>query len=393
MLTNKKYILIFVCLILIFVCAYYFFIETKRHDSHNTKKIHESVLVTPTEQENVIRTDSIITEKNNISLQQKNSMAPLNKDENEEYIVDCTTQTLDSLSDERKLIEQPFADYLKNLEQSDKLENKLAKLIQGPADESVNNLPLFLELFEESPLNKIIYSNILQSCIEQLNKGICNNDLFSLANKIDIDNAMLWHSIAEFHSKTDNLQGVIQALSQANRKRKYDEYYFENISLIEHQMRLNSNLSFKQRMIKSLEFTPKNRSSLFAIYDFCKENYFNSIEITDICYQTALQLESQSQTSITRLIAFALQKQFHQYNNNIDALNDIEVNTNEKLSFIRNKNYERAMALLFVDEELARDWLALSLIKGEQIATEQLVKDAILHSKNPHYNPCPKNIK
>jgi len=239
-------------------------------------------------------------------------------------------------------------------------------------------------------LNKLIYSSILKQCINHFDANICNENLYGNADKIDIDNAMLWHNIAAIKLKNGDLEGAISALAEANKKVTYDNYFYQSISFIEQRLSENSSLNFKERLTISMGIGASNFTSLSPILNFCEKNYFTELEITDTCYQTALHLVQQSNTTLPRLLALNLQHAYHDFYKNTQELENISNKSKKIISLVTSKDYQKTLMLLPFDEELARSWLALSLNGEETNAVTQLIKDAIIYSKDPNYNPCPQ---
>ena len=243
-------------------------------------------------------------------------------------------------------------------------------------------------MFEEAPTNKLLYSRILKLCISQFDSAICNEKLYAQAFKIDQDNAMLWHNIAAIKLKQGDIDGTVSALGEGNKKNIYDNYYTASVDFIEQSLHLNSSLSFQQRMTIAMGIGSASFSSLSPIMNFCKTNYFTQTEITDICYQTSQQLEQQSNTEIPKLVALTLQKTYHQFYQNAQEASNVSKKIADHISFVQSDNYQNTLMLLPFDEQLARNWLRLSLSSTEKNAIEHLIEDAIFYSRDPNYNPC-----
>ena len=327
-----------------------------------------------------------IQEKN---IQKKFSNIKENEIENDIEIIDCVQQQ-NALFQEETTKKEHFFNYLDNLRASDKVTDKLALLFHSPVDETKSKLQDYATLHKESPLNKLIYKEILELCNKNFDEKICNEGLFNKAKLIDNDNAMLWHNIATIKLKNNQIEEAILALEEANKKVEYSNYYYEKFEFIDNSLKEQSNLNFSERFkIASGIMGAGYISSLGAIVGFCKNNFFSDTNITDTCYQTSLHLENQSKNYLPYFIGLGLQKIYHEYDKNIHMIDEVTTKITTNQNLLRNKNNQKAQSLIFFDEKLARDWLRTSIDKGEIIGAKQLVDDAILYSKNPDYNPCP----
>ena len=327
------------------------------------------------------------TEDKNI--QKRFSNIKENEVEDDNEIVDCLQQQ-NVLFQEGTTKKEHFLNYLDNLKTSDKVTDKLALLFHSPFEQTKSNLQDYATLHKESPLNKLIYKEILELCNKNFDEKICNEELFNKAKLIDNDNAMFWHNIATIKIKNNQIEEAVLALEEANKKVEYSNYYYEKFEFIDNSLKEHSNLNFSERYtVASGIIGAGYISSLGTIVEFCKNNFFTDTNITDTCYQTSLHLENQSKNYLPYFIALELQKIYHEYYENIHMIDEVTTKITTRQNLLRNKNNQKAQSLIFFDETLASDWLKLSRDKGEIIAAEQLMKDAILYSKSPDYNPCP----
>jgi len=376
MFRNKKLAVYSLLFCLISLLTYLLFFPTKKVNIQKTSVIESKYV-----QEKTSAKIVDLANKSNSSPSSPEKLA------DSDYIVDCT-ESIELAEDNTS---QQFSDYLLTLNKSNKTEDQLAQLIQSPRSETKNDLTAYFDLFKEEPRNKLIYSRILKLCISQFDENLCNEKLYDQAFQVDKANAMLWHSIAAIKLKKEDIDGVVSALNEANSKKNYDNYYFQHVNFIEQNLKANSYLNFRERMSISTGIKSEKFSSLSPIMDFCKKNYFSQIEITDVCYQTAKQLELQSNTEIPRLVALILQRTYHEFYQNNQAIDNIENKIKKLVSFVKSSNYQNTYMLIPFDERLARNWLALSLNSNENDAMELLIQDAIFYSRDRNYNPCPIN--
>jgi hypothetical protein len=321
--------------------------------------------------------------------QNRNSDIRENKIESDNEIIDCLPQQ-NVLFQEGISKKEHFLNYLVNLKASDKFTDKLALLFHNPFDQSKSNLQDYATFHEESPLNKLIYKEILEICNKSFDEKICNDDLFNKAKLIDNNNAMFWHNIATIKLKNNQIEEALLVLKEANKKIEYSNYYYEKFEFIDNSLKEHSNLNYSERFTVASGVSGAGYiSSLLAIVEFCENNFFTEANITDTCYQTSLHLENQSKNYLPHIIGLELQKIYHKYYKNSYMVDEVTSKLTTKMNLIRSKNYQKAESLIFFDEILARDWLRLSLDKGEIISAEKLIEDATLYSKNPDYNPCP----
>ncbi|MDT0602364.1 hypothetical protein [Thalassotalea castellviae] len=336
-----------------------------------------------------VRSDKLARPTQEKSIQKRFSNIKENEIENDNEIFDCLQQQ-NVLFQEETTKKEHFVNYLDNLKASNKVTDKLALLFHSPIDETKSKLQDYAALHEESPLNKLIYKEILELCNKNFDEKICNDELFNKAKLIDNDNAMFWHNIATIKLKNNKIDEAVLALKEANKKLEYSNYYYEKFEFIDSILKEQSNLNFSERFsVASIVNGASYISSLTAIVEFCKNNFFTDTNITDTCYQTSLHLENQSKNYLPYFIALELQKIYHEYYENIHMIDEVTTKITTRQNLLRNKNNQKAQSLIFFDETLASDWLKLSRDKGEIIAAEQLMKDAILYSKSPDYNPCP----
>jgi len=380
MFKNKKltaYSLLFFIILLIT----YLLFPAKHMNSQTTPIIEKGDIQKPPE----IKVESLPEKHENI----QTSALPISANSlGSDYIVDCSEQSENPEQGEDNTSQQ-FSDYLLTLSQSAKSEDKLAQLIQSSKEENKNSLTAYSDLFNQDPSNKLLYSRILKLCISQFDGSVCNEGLYGQAFQIDEDNAMLWHSIAALKLKQEDISGAISALNEANKKNVYDNYYTASVSFIEENLHLNSALNFQQRFVIATGIGAAKFSSLSPIMDFCEKNDFTQTEITDVCYQTAKQLEHQSNTEITELIALTLQESYHEYYQNNKEIENISKKVETLMSLVKSDNYQKTLMLLPFDQQLAKSWLELSLNSSEKNIVKHLIQDAIFYSRDPNYNPCP----
>lgn len=390
MLRNNK-VYIIVLLVALFLLFIFFKSSLQQQNSHQrlTKVSPEKISPPP------LKNEKLSPKQNKALADLAKTQYPVdenkatNEQSDEAFIIDCTEQAI--THDQTVNIEENdgYINYIETLSQSSNTEDKLANQIHQFRDKSLNQLKQYLQLLTEQPMNKLIYSRVLQYCMTDFEESICNENLYHKAAIIDRDNAMLWHNIAAIKLKNNNIDGAIEELKEANKKGEYNNYYYELITFLEQNLKQNSDLNFQERLFISTGFAGANMSVILPNFKFCQDNFFSETKITDICYQTGKHLKDLSKSELPRLLGLNLLKLFYEFNKNDEMIKIISKNIKDTSPLYQSEKMQKSEALMFFDEQLARDWLNLSLKQGENIAVKQLIDDAILYSKNPNYNPCP----
>ena len=300
-------------------------------------------------------------------------------------LIELADNCLNNINDsaERKIKQD---DYITALELSAGSDDKLALYMQNSRAKNSENLD---DIFLRSPTSandRLLYDRQLALCSENFNQQYCHDELYDQAHHIDKDNAYLWYLIASIHLKQKQTDKALDALSIANDKLYYSEYYFEKIKFLEQSYYKNSDLDFFERLDSAIG------SSFSAHYatliDYCKEN-ITTLNTADLCLQMGIQLEKRGKTLIAHMLGLSIQKFIYQHHFQSDLLADVQSKHQQlELNYINNADSHATTVLMLFDERLGRTWLNAGLAKGEIFSITQTISEAKVFSQDDNYHPC-----
>lgn len=209
-------------------------------------------------------------------------------------------------------------------------------------------------------------------------------------NEIDKNNGALWLTIANIQLNRSNFQFANKALYQASISPSFSIDYFELIQLHQNVVEKYQPNQSPLTLASSIGFAAAVSVSIVESIDYCRTSNIEDLWLQQTCLQLGLQMEAHAEIIIYRLFGIALQKIYHEKFNNIELVAKLEDKSQKPYQGIDIALMNKASALMFYDNDLARQWLNTGIQFGEKVAFTKVIEEAIWRSKDPNYNPCPK---
>jgi len=307
----------------------------------------------------------------------------------DDYIVECKNSSTESNDLAQEVLQAKESHYIEQLKESDVPEHQLAYLLTFNKQSKAAKLSALADFSNQYPHNKLAFERLLNLCVSQDNQNICNDNLFSRIESVDKNNGYLWQLVASIKARRNDDAGFIEALSRGNKKSFSTYYRFETIDFYKNSMQELSHFTFNELMVSATGIGTAIAVNIDEFVQYCIKNSKNNTLLADTCFQTGLQMEQGSKDSLFSGVGINLQENYYQGIDRSDAIKNLQQRKQQLMPQFPSKQQFQSYMLMMFDEELAQNWLNNAANNGELEATNQLIADAILFSKNENYNPCP----
>lgn len=402
------FIILFVTLPMLFL----FFYFTKQNDnviqpnaSLNMFKEDIKKNLEKTTQDLITENKASRFEKSTVSENKHTELGNQNNDMNyaEKYIVECDfldsenhpelQVEIDNLNNQlvQQLdIDKPnefLASILFKVKMSTKNSDDLSEKTQRfqYKKEQISSLISYHEQYPNEPLS---FARLLTECSHN-NQNYCTDDFINKVTKVDKNNGALWLTIANIQLKRKNFQLANEALYQASISSSFNIHYFELINLYQSIAEKYYPNKYSLSFVSSIGYAAAIYISISESIDYCRKSNVEDQWLQQTCLQLGLQMEAHAEIIIYQLFGIALQKIYHEKFNNIELVAKLEDKSQNQYQGIDIALMNKASALMFFDNELARQWVNNGIQFGEKLAFTKVIEEAIWRSKDPNYKPCP----
>jgi len=305
----------------------------------------------------------------------------------EDFIVQCDlTDNEGSLN-----TDEEFSDFAQHLQQSNSPEKQLAYILFASQTVDEKQLALLLLYNQEFSGNKRVLMDLVGLCSSTPNHKACTDTLLNQASELDGDNGALWLQIANFHAAKGNTPATLKAIEKAVSATRFDDYYYDKLALFMQTSKGALDIDFRERAITGLGYHAATSVWVSDVTEFCLKKESFSDQQNQLCLDLGKAMTTQNNSQIIGAIGLNIQSQIYKKEHNEKLHLEVE---KQKSTFMqKSENFElyfQAKTLMILDEELFNFWLTSVKAQGEVIADEMLIKEAIILSKNPYYQPCAK---
>ncbi|OKY26331.1 MULTISPECIES: hypothetical protein [Thalassotalea] len=301
----------------------------------------------------------------------------------DDYIKDCRH----ALGNHSGLIpDNLVTQYLYRLKKSNTFEDQLSYLLVRKPQSIDEQSKTLQQLYYQQPSSPIINSEILDLCISHKHDSLCSDDILKNIKQTVTNSADLLVKLALVKMKQGMLEETKVLLHEASKKVIYQDESNKALLLIKHSLTKYSDLSEREQIVMTIGYGAAKVEQLGHLNQLCKET--NDEEFIETCLTLGKLIEDTAKEVITKLIGLNMQVLAYRYWKNDEMVN-LLINKMPANQSVINESEQLASILTFFDENLLREWFNAKMYNSEQFANEQLVKDAILLSKNPDYDPCP----
>ncbi|GHE85844.1 hypothetical protein [Thalassotalea profundi] len=257
--------------------------------------------------------------------------------------------------------------------------NKLS--IHAENKNSRNNA--LINYFRKSPDEPLSFHRLLTQCT-QASYSYCNQEFYDSITTIDKDNGSLWLTLASIYIKENKIELVQSALLKASYAKNFNDYYFDTIKLHRNTIEKYAPESINEQLISGVGYAAALPLGYSHALEYC--NTAQLIKTQELCLQIGLTMEQSSKTRFHTGLGLSLQRIYHDRQGNQDTVEALTIKTSQIYDFTL---LMKAANLLSYDNHLTEQWLNIALEYNEASASDFLVSEAILLSKNPNYQPCP----
>ncbi|PKF56650.1 hypothetical protein CW748_09215 [Alteromonadales bacterium alter-6D02] len=307
----------------------------------------------------------------------------------EHYIVECEPELLPELLPETKQEGQIRQSYVQSLSSSSLPSKQLAYALFSVPPDDKSRLDLLSSFNGRFPHNSIVLMEMINLCTASLTHPACNQTLLENATDIDGNNGALWYQIANYHAASGNELATLNAMREVTKSTHFNERFFSDIEVYMQALKgsgVGNHISNRSTAIGINAAKPMNVS---AIVKFCRQKESYDDITANLCLELGQLLEVQAKTLFNSHIGIALQDFVHLAEHNEDALKDNKHKKDKLRKEAFTKQFDKAMTLTWLDENLY--WYLVKVRErfGEKEAANLLVKEAISRSQREDYDPCP----
>jgi len=311
-----------------------------------------------------------------------------------DFIVECTEGSYQYLEKD----ERTTKDFLNIFKNSENPTSNLAyalslnnSLLKREFDlEKSNRTTKLVDLIKASDKKSLVHYFLVAGCNENNNLELCDETIIPQALADDSSNGALWLEIASYEASRNNTDGFEFAVSQIIASPNYNEYWADSIEIFNDALTDAGVTHHGSRVIRSIGFSAAlTLFSTQGIFTACVNNSIQRPDIAQMCIDVGARMVSESKTWLSKVLGYALQKKVlialgeETKADKIDKL----LNANSLYSDLETKT----SSLMIFDQELNDYWFTNLKLFGETKAIELATIEAIRLSRNPDYDPCPKN--
>ncbi|ALO36256.1 hypothetical protein CMT41_17095 [Colwellia sp. MT41] len=314
------------------------------------------------------------------------SLPSIREDEN--YILACQTSVDYEEIYKNNITKEKLDYYYDYLEKSNTPEHQLASILFTSDTQQDSKLKLLHDYLEAYPNNKLALIDLIGLCSNNVEHSVCSNVLFNRASQVDGNNGALWLQIANFHAASGNKQATLNAINKVNKASNFNDYYYQHLALFMRASKGTLDISDNLRAIASLGYHGAIAIHISDITKFCTstDNLANNKKHTYLVLGKTL--EESGTNRVLNTIGLAIQEAIYQTEGNDELSTKTKARKAAFHDPIESVLFNKAGELMIRDPKLFQYWLSNAVNYGEVKAANMLIEEAILLSKNRHYNPC-----
>lgn len=266
-------------------------------------------------------------------------------------------------------------------------EYQLAAVLLNRWDDPPLAMNLLQELTAERLNDPVLVWAALIICGQ---RPALNCDLGALeetAIDADGDNGAMWVQVAALRLSTDDEEGAIDALRRAISAPIFDNYYDEQILLVERGLAVGSNLSYSERVFLALGTASVTPIALNSLTARCKSGVAGVWP--ELCDQLGFRMTTDGDNLLTKMLGVDLRKIALTNQGDEKGLADLARERDalsQSLGSIEEN--QQILNLMMNDELVLRNYLENLEVYGEGEARRRIFAEMQRLKNSPEYDQC-----
>ncbi len=314
---------------------------------------------------------------------------------NSPYIITC--EFIDESEDALDNLDEMSDEFDKYLESTSSLSSQLAAntdvnsqlVLAFMVDISTpdKRVELLKNILDKDPSNKLANWDLLNTCSSPIQTK-CTESMLENAKEIHHQNAAMWLSMVNTAQQRSDTSLTEEGLKHLIAEPSFNDYYSEYLITADKAFRAAENGKLTdEQSLAIFHIAVQSIPPFVGILEFCRKNTLNKDHLSNLCLEAGKRMSFSSNTAISRMIGYAIQK---------DALtnlgNEVELESlkikRDKAAYYDSILWKKASSLIKYDPELYERWFRNLVELGENEAAKLLIEEAIELSKDVYYQPC-----
>lgn len=248
------------------------------------------------------------------------------------------------------------------------------------------------QLAEQFPESGFVLAELISACFNDGSSDACTDRALSAAVGSQHDNGIIWAELAMLRASRDDLFGANQALQRAINAADFDDYFSLQIAVLDSAALEQEPMSKLTTGFRSFRYadTSIGYPIDYSPSHFCAEHVQDNPLIAESCLGYGERLAAEADTTLGRLIGYAIQEVTFQALGNSEAVTRMQLAASQQ----RDINYDSARSsyshtgLMSYDESLAEFWLQSLIDNGEPATLGIMSNEIDRRLADPAYRPC-----
>ncbi|MBD3584270.1 hypothetical protein HHX48_00800 [Salinimonas sp. HHU 13199] len=258
--------------------------------------------------------------------------------------------------------------------------------VHMPAKEKIKRI---FSLIEKGDYDPALLSHAARLCALHSSQRICRA-LIKRSAIVNADDAENWLSVALFYAAENDEPNLVYALNEMLNAPQFTSAYADYLKRALHVIP-DEGFTRYTALIHGVGTWAASAVPFPALRSWCNAQNQYSLN-NDLCRRAGQTLFVRSKENISRI--FGLQLSLSTFNEAEDSDSIAQVSA-QLLQLTtwpkkRRSDFERSINLVAYDETLIPIWLDALEFEGEASASEELIREASIRSKNDAYKPCPR---
>lgn len=307
---------------------------------------------------------------------------------------DCSIEDFSATSaaddEDASAAEEKYGVLIEQLAASSDLERRLAAALLKTASDYPDAIDDLAALMVELPDHPLLHWHLLDACAVRPTHPLCRSgQAETRVIRYLGHNGEAWAKVAYHRLRQNDIEGGIEALSNASAAAEFGDYWSAEVELVFRALEGQDNAKIPSRLIESIGYVSAFPARYLRLTAACPLAAADSPTWFDVCIAYAERKEIDADSLLGRSIGIGLQRAVHAARGNADEAAAAEERNREHIDVLSDSTMRDGEVLLAADESVGLEWLQRLSVYGQLAANDYLRQEVERLSAMPSYNPCP----
>lgn len=279
-----------------------------------------------------------------------------------------------------------FALLADTLSQSPNAEDQLAAAIIRGVGAPEQRTDSLVEALTADPMHELVLWQAADDCRRGRGGEYCtDSNVRATIESVLGGNGWYWTQVAAFYHGQGMFDESLSALRRAVSAPEFNDYFVDNVLLMERALSADSDRAYVDRVISSIGFAAAMPADFLARECAARAEADDSWR--DACTMLAERYEHEGSNLMMQTIGLGMQENLYESSGLMAEARDAEIRKAEMLKLLEQAGGDYQL-VQWLDPQLSARYLDVWAASGEVAALEFAVESVDALLEDPDYDPC-----